>query len=101
MPGSTPLLSEGEMIHRTIAVLTTAAALLLPASLGAGDHLADLDEANPYYPSRTFPKLIMPQWVGEPGVKAVVILGIDDLLGDSKRYEAFLRPILRRLKKID
>lgn len=65
-----------------------------------GNRLAYLDEVNPYYPSRTFPKLITPQWVGEKGVEAVVILAIDDMR-DPKRYEAFLRPILRRLQKID
>src|SRR5205814_9033686 len=65
-----------------------------------GNRLAYLDEVNPYYPSRTFPKLITPQWVGEPGVEAVVILAIDDMR-DPKKYEAFLRPILRRLQQID
>jgi putative membrane-bound dehydrogenase-like protein len=77
--------------------------LLLPAAALAqspGNRLAYLDECNPYYPSRTFPKLITPQWVGEPGVEAVVILGIDDMR-DPKRYETFLRPILRRLQQID
>src|SRR5262249_42081424 len=45
--------------------------LLLPAAALAqspGNRLAYLDECNPYYPSRTFPKLITPQWVGEEGV---------------------------------
>ena len=56
--------------------------------------------ADPYYVSRTFPKLITPQWVGEEGVEAVVILAIDDMR-DPAKYEAFLRPILDRLKKID
>ncbi len=78
--------------------------LSLPGAVRAqskdGNRLAYLDEVNPYYPSRTFPKLITPQWVGEPGVEAVVILGIDDMR-EPKRYEAFLRPILRRLQKID
>src|SRR6516165_4914807 len=64
------------------------------------NRLAYLDEVNPYYPSRTFPKLITPQWIGEPDVEAAVILAIDDMK-EPKRYEAFLRPILRRLQKID
>ena len=55
---------------------------------------------NPYYPHRDFPKLITPQWVGEPGVEAVVVLAIDDMR-DPARYEAYLRPILNRLKAID
>src|SRR5947209_10712224 len=80
------------------------ALLLLPAAgaaqPGKGNRLAYLDELDPYYPSRTFPKLITPQWVGEEGVEAVVILAIDDMR-EPKKYETFLRPILNRLKKID
>ncbi|MEZ6148489.1 MAG: hypothetical protein R3C09_00065 [Pirellulaceae bacterium] len=53
-----------------------------------------LDEySNPYYAHTAFPKLTTPQWVGEPGVEAVVVLGIDDMQ-DSAKYEAYLRPIL-------
>src|SRR5579883_1335087 len=82
--------------------LSIAISLLLAATAVAadGNRLAYLDECDPYYPSGTFPKLITPQWVGEPGVEAVVILAIDDMR-EPKRYEAFLRPILRRLKQID
>src|SRR5437762_4973748 len=65
-----------------------------------GNRLAYLDEVDPYYPHKSFPKLITPQWVGEPGVEAVVILAIDDMR-DPKKYEAFLRPLLRRLQQID
>jgi hypothetical protein len=66
-----------------------------------GNRLAYLDEPlNPYYPHKDFPKLITPQWVGEEGVECVVTLGIDDMR-DPKKYEAYLRPILDRLKKID
>jgi hypothetical protein len=65
-----------------------------------GNRLAYLDELDPYYPHAKFPKLITPQWVGEDGVEAVVILAIDDMREPAK-YEAFLRPILRRLQKID
>lgn len=64
------------------------------------DRLAYLDESDPYYVSRTFPKLTTPQWVGEEGVEAVAIIAIDDMR-DPRRYEAFLRPILDRLKQID
>ncbi len=59
-----------------------------------------LAPVNPYYPHRDSPKLITPQWVGEPGVEAVVVLAIDDMR-DPARYEAYLRPILNRLKAID
>lgn len=57
-------------------------------------------EANPYYPNKDYPKLITPQWVGEEGVEAVVILAIDDMR-DPEKYEAYLRPIIDRLKAID
>lgn len=66
----------------------------------AGNRLAYLDEVDPYYPHAKFPKLITPQWVGEQGVEAVVILAIDDMR-DTARYETYLRPILRRLQQID
>jgi hypothetical protein len=63
-----------------------------------GNRLVYLDEADPYYVSRTFPKLTTPQWVGEEGVEAAVVLAIDDMRGHEK-WEAYLRPILDRLKK--
>jgi putative membrane-bound dehydrogenase-like protein len=82
--------------------LPFALALLSATAVNAadGNRLMYLDECDPYYPHRTFPKLITPQWVGEPGVEAVVILAIDDMRGHEK-WEAYLRPILDRLKKID
>ena len=55
--------------------------------------------SEPYYPGTTFPKLTTPQWVGETGVDAVVTLAIDDMR-DPALYEAYLRPILERLKTI-
>ncbi|MBL8813084.1 MAG: neutral/alkaline non-lysosomal ceramidase N-terminal domain-containing protein [Planctomycetaceae bacterium] len=61
---------------------------------------AYLDESNPWYPHKDFPKLITPQWVGEEGVEAVIVLAIDDMR-DPAKYEAYLRPILNRLKQID
>jgi putative membrane-bound dehydrogenase-like protein len=81
-----------------------AAAFLLSfsaiASAADGNRLAYLDEVDPYYPHRNFSKLVTPQWVGEPGIEAVIILAIDDMRGHEK-WEAYLRPILDRLKKID
>ncbi len=66
-----------------------------------GNRLTYLSEpCNPFYVHRGFPRLTTPQWVGEEGVDAVVILSIDDMR-DPPKYEAFLRPILERLKKID
>ncbi len=70
------------------------------AFAGDGNRLTYLDEDNPYYVGATFPKLVTPQWVGDEGVEAVVVLAIDDMR-DPAKYEAFLRPILRRLKQID
>ncbi len=65
-----------------------------------GNRLTYLDGNDPFYPGLTFPKLITPQWIGETGVEAVVILAIDDMR-ETERYEKFLRPILERLKQID
>jgi putative membrane-bound dehydrogenase-like protein len=80
----------------TLAIFVTGGRALA----GDGNRLTYLDELNPYYPSRTFPKLTTPQWVGDPDVEAVVILAIDDMR-QPEQYEKFLRPILRRLQKID
>lgn len=75
-----------------------------------GNRLTYLDDNSPFWPTAQSPKFITPQWVGEPGVDAVVILAIDDMRNspnttDGKpgtaKYETFLRPILDRLKKIE
>jgi putative membrane-bound dehydrogenase-like protein len=79
------------------SLLLAAAAIVQAAD---GNRLTYLDDSDMYYVGRKFPKLVTPQWVGEEGVEAVVILGIDDMR-DPKKYEAYLRPILNRLKKID
>jgi putative membrane-bound dehydrogenase-like protein len=65
-----------------------------------GNRLTYLDQQDPFIVGRDFPKLITPQWVGEPGVDAVIILAIDDMT-DPARWELFLRPVLERLKRID
>ncbi len=83
-----------------IALVLTLTALPAVTLAADGNRLTYLDERDPYFVSRTFPRLVTPQWVGERGVEAVVILAIDDMR-DPERYETFLRPILRRLKKID
>src|SRR6516225_7839008 len=85
---------------RSSSVLAVALLVPLTARAADGNRLTYLDENDPCYVSRRFPRLVAPQWVGEKGVEAVVILAIDDMR-DPKRYETFLRPILRRLKKID
>lgn len=68
---------------------------------GDGNRLAYLDEfPNPYYVGLDAPKLVTPQWIGEPGVDAAIVLSIDDM-NNPAPYETYLRPILERLKKID
>ncbi|HAW32240.1 MAG TPA: hypothetical protein DCY03_29725, partial [Planctomycetaceae bacterium] len=59
-----------------------------------------LDQDDPYYVSQHFPKLTTPQWYGDPAVKAVCVLAIDDMR-DVQKYETYLRPILERLKEIN
>lgn len=79
------------------------AALCVTAGIcfgGDGNRLTWLEENNPWYPHTGFPKLTTPQWVGEDGVEAVVVLAIDDMR-DTARYENYLRPIVQRLKQID
>src|SRR5467141_3146617 len=85
---------------RFISILLISITSTVQARAADANRLTYLDESDPYYVSRTFPKLITPQWVGEEGVEAVVILAIDDMRGHEK-WEAFLRPILRRLQRID
>ena len=96
------------MIPRWLMVLGTLTLLaggLFSTQAAAGfstnaNRLTYLDESDPLYPGVHFPKLTTPQWIGEPGVDAVVILAIDDMR-ETERYEKFLRPILERLKRID
>lgn len=74
------------------AGLLLAVVSLSPVPLtwaGDGNRLAYLDGSDPYYVSGEFPKLITPQWVGEEGVEAVVVLAIDDMRGYEK-WETFL-----------
>jgi putative membrane-bound dehydrogenase-like protein len=84
-----------------IVVSLAAFTLVTAAAQGDdGNRLTYLDSSDPYYTTRNFPKLVTPQWVGEEGVEAVVILAIDDMRG-HERWEAYLRPLLERLKLID
>lgn len=53
-----------------------------------------------WFPDKDSPKLSCPQWVGDDGVDCVIVLAIDDMR-DPPKYEAYLRPILQRLKAID
>jgi hypothetical protein len=95
------------------ATLATAVLLVPPVedpprrSEGAAGRAAEanrltfLDQSSPYDVGLAFPKLTAPQWVGEDGVDAVVILAIDDLRDTIPKYEGYLRPILDRLKQIE
>lgn len=92
---------------RKLAVLVLGIVVLLPSSLRAaektvetGNRLVYLDQDDPYYVSQHFPKLTTPQWFGDPFVKAVCVLAIDDMR-DVQKYETYLRPILERLKEIN
>src|SRR5262249_41986283 len=87
-------------MNRLLASLLLASTACPAFEAKGATRLAYLDTNDPYYVSRKFPKLITPQWVGEDGVEAVVILAIDDMRGHEK-WEAYLRPILNRLKQID
>jgi putative membrane-bound dehydrogenase-like protein len=99
---SPPLFLESSVMRQLSLPILFAWTILstTPAVAADGNRLTYLDESDPYYVGRTFPKLVTPQWVGEQGVEAVVILAIDDMRGHEK-WEAFLRPILNRLKRID
>ncbi len=56
---------------------------------------------DPYRVGLGSARLTTPQWIGEPGVDAAVVLAVDDMGADPAKYETFLRPILDRLKAID
>lgn len=89
------------MLRFIFVVCVAVFSLAEPSFAGDGNRLTYLDDpANPYYVGRDFPKLTTPLWVGEEGVEAVVVLAIDDMRG-HERWEAYLRPILERLKQID
>ncbi|RYD66166.1 MAG: hypothetical protein EOP84_31360, partial [Verrucomicrobiaceae bacterium] len=55
---------------------------------------------DPFYPHLGLARFITPQWVGEEGVEAVIILGVDDLR-EVEKFETYLRPVLNRLRQID
>lgn len=84
-----------------LALLLLAPAVPICAvEVSDGERLAYLEGVDPYFPGLGFARLATPQWVGEAGVDAVVVLAIDDMRGHEK-WEQYLRPILDRLKQID
>jgi putative membrane-bound dehydrogenase-like protein len=82
------------------AILCSLLAAFTSALAVDGNRLTYLDDDSPFWPTNKPAKFVTPQWIGEPGVEAAVILAIDDMREPAK-YEAFLRPILERLKQID
>ncbi|HEY1173642.1 MAG TPA: PVC-type heme-binding CxxCH protein [Verrucomicrobiae bacterium] len=83
-----------------LALVAGGVGISVSAAETSANRFTYLDESEPFYVHREFPKLITPQWVGEDGVEAVITLGIDDMR-EPEKYEAFLRPILQKLKEID
>eukprot|EP00913_Durusdinium_trenchii_P008816 g8282.t1 len=95
-----PSTTESNSLRFSRLLILTLFLFTQTAAAGDGNRLTYLDEVNPWYPHKDFPKLTTPQWIGEKGVDAVVIFAIDDMR-DTRKYETYLRPILNRLKKID
>jgi putative heme-binding domain-containing protein len=62
------------------------------------NRLTYLDSDDPFYVSKDFPKLTIPQWLGEPGVDAVVTLAIDDM-ADTARYTTVMNIMFSRLER--
>lgn len=88
-----------------LLALAAAAVPTSPILRGAapdlgGNRLAYLESDDPFYPGLGAARLTTPQWIGEEGIEAVAILSIDDMR-ETAKYEAFLRPILERLKLVD
>ncbi|MAG93455.1 MAG: dehydrogenase [Planctomycetaceae bacterium] len=82
-----------------IFVVLSVGIVASPSSAAEGNRLTYLDGSDPYYVSGTFAKLVAPQWVGEEGVEAVVVLAIDDM-NKPEPWVSFLEPTMRRLKEI-
>ncbi|MGI9456606.1 MAG: PVC-type heme-binding CxxCH protein, partial [Aeoliella sp.] len=71
------------------------------APAGVANRLNYLDDfCEPFYPQRELAKLTTPQWIGQSGVEAVVILTIEGSANDAA-LRAALAPIVDRLKTID
>src|SRR5262245_20845175 len=89
------------LLAAIIACEAIAGIGIVPAVIAApptsANRFAHLDTSDPFYVSSATANLTTPQWIGEPGVDAVVVLAIDDLR-DPPQWEAYLRPIINRLK---
>lgn len=96
-------LCPGSAVLKSLAlllILFSGDSLLIAAekTVDSGNRLVYLDQDDPYYVSLGFPKLVTPQWYGDPKVKGVCVLAIDDMR-DIPKYETYLRPIHERLKE--
>jgi putative membrane-bound dehydrogenase-like protein len=90
---------------RTFLLLGISFLPLLESTQGevsVGNRLAYLDDPNnPWLMDRGSAKLITPQWIGEMGVEAAIVLAIDDMSGDGQHFRNYLSPIIDRLQDID
>ena len=79
-----------------------AISLVMAGDAGdTGNRLTYLDEfCDPYHVGLDSAKLTTPQWVGDDGVEAVIVLANDDLR-DLAHHEKYIRPIMQRLKELD
>ena len=83
-------------------IATLLASICATTWAGDGNRLVHLDEPNnPWQFHRESAKLITPQWIGEAGVEAVLVLAIDDMVGDGQGFRNYLTPIIERLQDID
>lgn len=80
------------------ANFSMAATSGLLAQQSSGNRLTYLDGNDLYYVSRSFPRLVTPQWIGEESVDFVVTLAIDDMRKPDP-WVPFLEPTMDRLKQ--
>lgn len=99
---SAALTSSPHAFIRYIFLIIMFALTIVGSFVSAADEspLSYPDSNEVWFPDKSFPRLTCPQWVGDEGVQCVVVLAIDDMREPAK-YEAYLRPILQRLKAID
>lgn len=86
------------MLRATLFALALAVSAF--AQTNNANRFTYLGSDDPFWPDVNSPRLVTPQWIGEDGVEAAVILAIDDMRENMlPKYETFLRPILDELKK--
>ena len=74
--------------------------MLLPLLALAAPPQDTFGTHDPYHPRPDGPRLTTPQWIGEQGVEAVVVLSIDDMRAPEP-YDRYMHLILERLEAID